>query len=114
MTIRQESPIFSKLHDLFAWLLQATARFPREQRFVLARRAMDKAFDLEDSLVAASFDRENLRWHLQRADIALHGLRRTINLAADLKLISDGQYKHAAEMTAEIGRLLGGWAKRVS
>ena len=49
-----ESPIFARTHDLLLWLIPRTLRFPREQRFVLARRLQDRALDLQEALLAAA------------------------------------------------------------
>ena len=48
---------------------------------------------------------------LRAADEALDRVRLYLRLAARWEWLSAGQYHHAAEMVAEIGRLLGGWIK---
>jgi hypothetical protein len=111
LNTRQQSPIFSRCHDLLRWLVQAASRFPRDQRFVLAQRLLSKGFELEDALVAASIDRNHVESHLTRADVALTGLRRTLHLCNDLGYLSDRRYGHVTAMVAEVGRLLGGWRK---
>jgi hypothetical protein len=40
-------------------------------------------------------------------------VRLYLRLAARWEWLSAGQYRHAASMVAEIGRLLGGWRKTV-
>ncbi len=104
-----ESPVFTKTHDLLLWLLPATRKFPRDQRFVLARRLQDQAFALQDALVSAGIDALNRQRYLVQADTALTGLRKTLLLCHQMQLLSDGQYRHASGMTAEVGRLLGSW-----
>ena len=107
-----ESPIFTRTHDLLRWLLTATRKFPREQRFVLAQRIHQQGFALQDALVAAGLDRARQAQHLIEADIALNVLRKTLLLCFELELLTSGQYRHVAEMTAEVGRLLGAWRKQ--
>lgn len=51
------------------------------------------------------------RLHL--ADEALARVRVYLRLAFRWGWLSDGQYKHVAAMTTEIGKLLGGWKKSV-
>ena len=51
---------------------------------------------------------------LARADVELTKLRFYLRLCRDMNLLKLNQYHHAAEMVAEIGRLLGGWRKTVS
>lgn len=107
-----ESPIFVRTHELLAWLLAATRKFPREQRFVLAQRVAQQAFGVQDALIAAALDRNRQAAHLLAADIALNGLRKSLQLCHELHLLSDGQYGHVSRMVYEIGRLLGGWRKK--
>jgi hypothetical protein len=42
----------------------------------------------------------------------LERLRFELRLAHDLGLLSHGQYRHAAALLAEVGRLLGAWIKK--
>jgi len=55
----QESPIFTKTFDMLAWLLPATLKFPREHRFVLAKRAQNSAFNFYEAIVAALLGKKN-------------------------------------------------------
>lgn len=108
-----ESPIFTRMHDLLRWLLETTRKFPREQRFVLAKRVNEQAFALQDALTAAGLDRRNVITHLLHADIALAGLQKSLLLCYQMDHLSAGQYRHGSEMTKEVGRLLGGWQKKL-
>jgi len=107
-----ESPAFTRTHDLVLWLMQATRKFPREQRFVLARRVQEQGFALQDALTAASLDKRNEARHLIQADIALAGLRKSLLLCYQMDLISAGQYQHVSKMDEEVGRILGGWKRQ--
>jgi hypothetical protein len=109
---RQEMPIFVRTFDFLTWLLPITNNFPRAHRFSFTRRLLDAAFDLYERLEEA-----NHRWgaarttQLEEADAALDKVRMYLRLAARWEWLSAGQYRHAAGMVAEIGRLLGGWHK---
>ncbi|MEM7112993.1 MAG: diversity-generating retroelement protein Avd [Chloroflexota bacterium] len=108
----QQSPIFSKTYDLIKWLIPTTTKFPREQRFVLAKHVQEAALTFQESIIEASMSHGRSRKQsLQKADINLTKLRFQLRLCQDLQLISPRQYRHAAEMVAEVGRLLGGWQK---
>lgn len=107
----KESPIFTRTHDLLLWLLATTRKFPREQRFVLAQRLLDQAFQLQEVLIAASLDRQQQPHHLLQADIVLTSLRKTLLLCQQLNLLSSGQFLHVSQMTTEVGRMLGSWQK---
>ena len=49
----QESPIFAKTYDLLLWLMQATSKFPREQRFVMAKAVQETALRFQERLIEA-------------------------------------------------------------
>ncbi|HJW89660.1 MAG TPA: diversity-generating retroelement protein Avd [Anaerolineales bacterium] len=104
----KQSPIFSKTYDLVAWLLPLTVRFPRQQRFVMANALQREALRFQELLIEAIHQPEP-DTSLRSADAELDKLRTHLRMSLDLKLIRPGQYEHAARMTTEIGRLLGGW-----
>lgn len=106
----QQSPIFAKTYDLLVWLLPATTKFPREHRFVLAKAVQETALHFQEQLIEAGLARGKSRQRaLSQADVNLTKLRFYLRLCQDLGLITPGQYRHVAEMVAEVGRLLGGW-----
>lgn len=107
----EESPIFTKTYDLLLWLIPTTQKFPKDQRFVLAKRIQDTAFDFQEALVAAGMGIEKAR-NLGSADTLLRQLQVYIRLSHDMKFITIKQYEHAARMTVEIGKILGGWRKK--
>jgi hypothetical protein len=109
----KESPIFLKTHDMIVWLLEHTIKFPKSQRFVMAKRVEQSALNFYDFLVAAGKG-HNLLSNLQSADIELERLRHHIRLCVDLKLFSVDQYKHVSLQLVEVGKLLGGWIHTVS
>lgn len=109
----KESPIFSRTYDLLQWLLRVTEHFPRSQRFVLARRIQDTAFNMQESLLEAGLKHGTARQEaLLRADLSLAKLRFYVRLSLDMEWINLGQYEHVSRMLDEIGRLLGGWQRK--
>ena len=48
---------------------------------------------------------------LNAADESLDQVRLYLRLAVKWKWLTGGQYRHAAAMVTEIGKLLGGWKK---
>jgi hypothetical protein len=53
MSRGKQSPIFVKTYDLLVWLLGRTARFPKNERFRMARRLEETAFAFYDLLLQA-------------------------------------------------------------
>lgn len=109
---RAEMPIFTRSFDFLSWLLPATNHFPRAHRHSFTRRLLDAAFDLRERLEEANLrSGADRRERLALADEALARIRVYLRLAERWKWLTAGQYRHVAEMVAEIGRLLGGWRK---
>jgi hypothetical protein len=107
----KESPIFTRTYDLLRWLLPMSVKFPRQQRFVLAEAVQQTALRFQERLIEAG-QSDDARATLRQADTELSKLRAYLRLCRDLELISMGQYEHAARLTGEVGRLLGGWIKK--
>ena len=112
MPAQTQSPIFAKSHDLLMWLLQHTAKFPKSERFRMAKRVEDSAFGFYDLIARATKARDKRRTLLE-ADLELDRLRLNVRLCVELKLLTPAQYEHAAGILVEIGKLLGGWIKTV-
>jgi four helix bundle protein len=108
----KESPIFTRTYDLLRWLIPATVKFPRQQRFVLAGALQQSALAFQEQIVRAAYSRQP-RALLEEADATLALLRTQLRLCHDLELLSKGQFRHVAGMVNEIGKLLGGWLKTV-
>jgi len=111
-----ESPVFIKAYEMMVWLMQHTAKFPKNQRFLLARRMEDAALDLHRALhrAARARDSERARRELYEADANVADLKTYDRLSMDLKLLSFPQYEYLGGMLEEIGKLIGGWLKSVS
>src|SRR3972149_1833931 len=112
MPAQTQSPIFAKPHDLLIWLLQHTAKFPKSERFRMAKRVEDSAFAFYDLIAQATKARDK-RHVLLEADLELDRLRLNTRLCVELKLLTPAQYEHAASALVEVGKLLGGWIKSV-
>lgn len=109
----KDSPIFVRVYDLLLWLIPAVERFPRGQRPLLGRAVQEAALALQEQLTRAALDGDPEQ-ALRRADVELALLRTRLRLCYDLRLISLGQYEHVGRQIAEIGKLLGGWRRRIS
>jgi 23S rRNA-intervening sequence protein len=109
----KESPLFLRSFELLEWLLNHTRAFPKHQRFVLAKRMEDAALSFHDELLRAT-KLGGPAEALVQADFHLARLRTYGRLALRLKLSSFAQYEHLAGRLDELGRLLGGWQRRLT
>lgn len=110
----KESPLFSKTFDLTKWLIENTARFPRNQRAVLAKRIEDAVLRFYEHILRAAKIAADRSESLEEANFELERLKLYLRLAADLQFLSLRQYEFSTGMVVEIGRLLGGWMKKQS
>ena len=70
----QQSPVFIKSEETLLWILNHTGKFPKSQRFVMARRIEEAALVLQDNLLWATKARRK-RSALDQADYHLERLR---------------------------------------
>ncbi|MFZ5517077.1 MAG: diversity-generating retroelement protein Avd [Candidatus Zhuqueibacterota bacterium] len=108
----QESPLFIKTYDFLKWLLEHTQQYPKSQRFVLAQRVNDAALNFHELLIKATKSMKKLPV-LYEADYELERLRLNLRLSKDLALLKFNHYEHGARQLTEIGKLLGGWIKKI-
>lgn len=110
--MREEMIIFSRTFDFIAWLIPQSMKFPRSQRFIITKRLQDAALNFYEHLNQANRVRnQNRKRYLSAADVELHTVNFYLRLVHRWAWLTDGQYAHAGKMTAELGRLLGGWIK---
>lgn len=113
MDERKQSPIFSRTSDFIIWLLNHTEKFPKSERFRMAKRLEDSAFAFYELLIEATRSTKRKRQHLVKADVELEKLRLYVRMSQHRNLTSISQYHFAAGALVEIGKLLGGWLKAV-
>ncbi|HEC60824.1 MAG TPA: diversity-generating retroelement protein Avd [bacterium] len=102
--------MFSKTYDFILWLLNHTEKFPKSERFRMARRLEDTAFAFYELLIKAARSRRK-RSVLLNADLELDKLRLYVRLSHARGLTNQKQYKYASNALVEVGKLLGGWLK---
>jgi four helix bundle protein len=108
----EEMVIFTRAYDFVSWLLPLTLNFPRSQRFVITARLQGAALNFQERLIEANGARGRSRAeHLRVADGELYKVRLYLRLCERWRWLTPGQYRHAAELVAELGRLLGGWLR---
>ncbi|MFY9270866.1 MAG: diversity-generating retroelement protein Avd [Candidatus Manganitrophaceae bacterium] len=108
-----ESPLFIKTYDLTKWLLEHTMKFPKSQRFVMAKRVEDAVLGFYDQLLLAVKQKEK-KEILQKASFELERLKHYLRLCKDLNILSIKQYEYSSRSIVEVGNLLGGWLKKAS
>lgn len=110
---RPQSPIFIKTYDFLLWLLPLVLKFPKAQRFLLAERLGKIALDFYECIIDAVQNPDDSLRFISKADLLLVKIRFYLRLSFDLHCISMGQFEYASKKVDELGRLLGGWIKKL-
>lgn len=104
--------VHTRARELLSWLLPHLAKWPREQRHSTTHHVAEVAMQMHDALIAARHLPASARSaSLREADIRLDQLRQYLQLAWQWHWLSEGQYQHVSGLTAELGRLIGGWRR---
>jgi len=105
--------LFQKMYDFSLWLMPHTEKFPKIQRFALAKSINEITIDLLSEIVSMNYEkiREEKTRKVNELNIKLDQLRIMIRLSKDFKYISINQYQYAIEKLEEIGKITGGFKK---
>jgi hypothetical protein len=108
----KEAPIYVATHDMLDWLVHHLEGWPRPQRFLLARQAMDSAISFYRLLLRARKVQGQVRADvLLDADAELETLKALLRLGQERRYMSLRQYEHISGLLFSIGQQLGGWRK---
>ena len=109
----QESPLFTKTYDTLKWVSNHTSRFPKSERFRLAKRIEDHLYEFYELIIHAALVPNECTETLTNADERLFRLKTYFRLARDRGFTSQKQYQYITGQFVEIGKLLGAWIKKV-
>ena len=111
---RQEPPVLLvKWYDVTKWMLERVDSFPKNQRFVFGQRLADRALNILEILVEATYSPRKADL-LARANRDIEVLRWLVRMATDRKLLTPRQYEHCCMSLNECGRMVGGWSKQAA
>jgi len=109
----KQLPIVTRWLDLTAWLLETTARIPRQWRHSLAHRLDEEALQVLLLLTEAAYRRRKMEV-LREVNLRLTRLRMLLEVAHQVRAVSPGAHERAVLAVDEVGRMLGGWMKEVA
>lgn len=109
----RETPLYVDAHDLARWVISRARSWPPERQGHMAPLIVAAACDLVTAVsLALTFPAS--RWeHVEQADRSIVRLRTLLRLARDLNLLSAGGLRFAAGRLQVIGRMIGGWKKKL-
>ncbi|MCP4990137.1 MAG: hypothetical protein GY928_30095 [Colwellia sp.] len=109
----RDAPLYVEADDLAAWVLEQTHRWPPEVGEHLAPLAARAGCDLVCAVALALTFPARRAEHLEQADEGIVRLRTLLRLARRQHLLSPGGLRHASGRLRAIGRMVGGWRKRL-
>ncbi len=108
--MKKLTPVVEKHYKLILWMLPKMAKFPKDQRFLLADRIERILLDILEMLIEAVYSREK-RKILITVNLKLDCLRFMMRIAKDMKYVSLKGYDFFCQLTIEIGKMVGGWLR---
>ncbi len=109
----RDAPLYVEAHDLAGWILERAEGWNGRGEQI-GRRVTGAACDLVDAVTLALTFPERRAADLERADAAVAVLRTRLRLAQRLGLVSARGLRFACGRLQAIGRMVGGWRKRVT
>ncbi len=106
----EPAAIALRMEDLTAWIIERTAKMPRDHKFTIGDKLVETCLDVTTSLVEASFIRDKLPL-LASASRGLTRARVLVRIAHRFGLLSEDQRDYFAAQSLEIGKMLGGWTR---
>ncbi len=106
----RDAPLYIEAFDLSCWVVDRAGSWKHEP---LARRASDAAIELVSAVSLALTFPATREHHLALSDEGVVRLRTVLRIAENLGLVSRGGLRDAAERLRKIGRMVGGWRKRI-
>ena len=108
---KQRPPIYTRYYDLTGWILDRTAKFPKNMRFGLVQKIDGVVLSLLDDLIEAVYSKQRASLYGQ-VNIKLEKLRVFLRLGSDRGALSAAQLRFAVGEIDEVGRMWHGWVKR--
>lgn len=107
----QNLPIIQRTYDFIRWYVPILERLPKNHRFILGNRMIERLYELLEGLIEARYAPEKLA-KLESLNAKLDVLRHQTRLLFDFKLFDEQRYEYVGERINEIGNELGGWIKQ--
>lgn len=108
----EDMKIFHKTYEFIKWLYTVLNKFPKSEKYTMGQKIESTALAFLESIIESNngFDKKH---SLQKAIVELDKLRILFRMSKDLQFISFNQYEFGSKSVDEIGKMLGGWYKKI-
>lgn len=110
----EELVVIQKLFDYLVWVSPLINRLPRDRKFTIGDRVLNRLYDVLEDLIKAKYRRSNKLELLERANVNMEIVRFYHRLILKDNLWDRKRYKFASESINEVGKILGNWARQVN
>ncbi len=113
-TMEEELKVIQKTYDYIAWVNPLINKLPRNVKFGLGDRFLNRLYDTLEELIKAKYKRghEKLE-NLNKANVNLEIVRFYQRLLKDGKHWDIKRYKYSSSNINEIGINIGNWIKSI-
>ena len=105
--------VFQKTYDFLLWIKPTVQRFAKVHKYGLGVELEQETLRLLRQIIRANMFKIEKRKHIAECFVNYETVKIFIRLSKDYNLLSIKQYEYAATRLDEIGRLLGGWYKKM-
>ncbi len=110
----RDAPLYVEANDLACWVVARANAWAKSDHRYLGLLVVRGASELVSEVALALTFPDTRTEHLRRADHEIVRLRMLLRLACQLEQLRPGGLRFAAERLEVIGRMVGGWRKRVA
>ena len=105
----EELVVIQKLYDYLVWVSPIINRLPRDKKYTIGDRLLNRLYDVLEDLIKAKYRSRNKLELLEQANVGLEIVRFYQRLIFSDNLWDRKRYQFASKSVNEIGILLGKW-----
>ena len=105
----EELVVIQKLYDYLVWVSPIINRLPRDKKYTIGDRLLNRLYDVLEDLIKAKYRSRNKLELLEQANVGLEIVRFYQRLILSDNLWDRKRYQFASKSVNEIGILLGKW-----
>lgn len=111
LPIMKDLPIMYKTYKLVKWYVPILNKLPKNHKFGIADRIVNRLYDLMEGFSEARYDNDKLE-KLKRLNAKVDIIRIFTWLLFDWEVFDKDKVRYAGKQINEIGCGLGGWIKQ--
>jgi len=105
----EELVVIQKLYDYLVWVSPIINRLPRDKKYTIGDRLLNRLYDVLEDLIKAKYRSRKKIELLEQANVGLEIVRFYQRLILSDNLWDRKRYQFASKSVNEIGILLGKW-----